>query len=71
MILVTDIDWNLEGWVGKPCDYGLPDMVTIEVIPESLPYNELIAEIAFYLEVEYGFRINDCNVKVLENNKGE
>lgn len=69
MILVTDIDWNLEGAGGMPCDYGLPDMVEIGGMQESLPYDELFTEVYFYLEDSYGFNPYDFRMKVLENNK--
>lgn len=69
MILVTDIDWNLEGSAGMPCDYGLPDMVEIAGFQESLPYDELSTDVYFYLEDVYGFSPYAFRMKVLENNK--
>lgn len=64
MLVVTDIEWDMEGWKGMPIEYGLPDMVEIGELDCTQPYEMLKCDIHEYLENLYGFWAVDFCVKI-------
>lgn len=67
-ILCTHIDWDTDG--ESIIDLGLPTCVTIyyptdDMIEDAAAYNGAIAD---YLSDTYGFCINSCQVKVVDEN---
>ena len=64
MLIVTDIEWDMEGWEGTPLDYGLPDEVAIEELDCTQPIEMLRCDIQEYLEGLYGFWAIDFCVEI-------